>query len=308
MSENLTETTTTPEAAPGPVVETPTAAAPSPVPAAKGDDGKEPTEADYAALATYEDPGEVEDPAPAPAAAPSVTPVKPVEAPPVAAQPAPAVAAPPAPAAAPAPAPAAAPAPASEPVIDEKKIAELRESTLKQLEPFYEMTDQEEELFNTDPKAYFKRAGAQLQLATYEMTFNALRSVLPGMVRELTQRDTTYSKLEEQFFGMYADLKPHADHVVQMAQWVKQTQPKLTTEERMKVVGRMVRAQLGLAEPATKPATPTPSPSPSPVQPGARRVVSQEPYAPAQPGASATVKAPSNPWQELAEFDDPGEE
>lgn len=262
-----------PPAAAAPTEATP-AAAPATPPAA-------------AAPAAPTPPASTPTPAPA-AAAPAVAipPAQPVT-PPVVQPPAPAT-----------PPPAAATPPAPPPAVSaedqEKQRLERRSAYLSKMETEFQIPKEEHEALLTNPEAVLPKLAARVHTAAVEATLAAVTANIEPLVLAVLERQKSYSKAEEEFYGMWPDLAKHPEGKAtssRLMQAYMAANRGISREQLMKDVGVMAMAQLRIplqipgAAAAAAPAAPTMAAPPPPAQPGAA-------------GGTPRVTEPS-PWDKV---------
>lgn len=250
----------------------------------------ETTDVDWAALATEaetddETPSDFssEDGGPAPASAtpeasPPSTPAPAVPPTPPAEQaPAPAAAQPPVVPATPAvpvvqpaqPAPTAQPtqAPASEPTADS---TQLREAFRSQLEQRYALSEDDSDMFISDPGKVVPKLAANLHLGVTEAVTYGLMNVLPQLFDQFLAQREQNSKDEQEFFGKWPTLNTEQGRaqVKSIGQAWRAANPSAPKEEFIRSVGAMASIALqipipGITEAAPLPASNTPPPAPA---------------------------------------------
>ena len=209
-------------------------------------------------------------------------------------------------AAAPAVEPEVAPAPAPVEQTPEEKadeLAALTDRVTQQLVDSFEMSEDEEIEFATNPKTFLAKAFAKVRMESFQATFHAIANQIPQMMTAQQAQQATDTEHEAAFYGRWPALQDaqHTPSVLQAIQFYRGQNPNATPEQVIENAGAMASAMLGLASQA--PAAPAAAPA-APTPPGTRRTISRTPYTPSGQGASGVdATAPKkNDFEVLAEF------
>lgn len=162
-----------------------------------------------------------------------------------------------------------------------------------------------EELVNdlaVSPEKVLPQLLAQVAYDAVSSMVGIMQQQVPQVVQETTTRTNAQAQAAKEFFGVNHDLvKPEYQPVInEAAKMYRALNPNATRAEAIKGVGKLVRAQLGLAEPTATPPAATPTPPP----PSTRSAA----FVPVAAGG-ASRPAPSkggpqkNEWTDLIEPD-----
>ncbi len=186
---------------------------------------------------------------------------------------------------------AAAPAPVVEPpqLSDEQTLVvrtEARGKAIDQIASQYQLTEDEENLFLTNPGKVIPGFIAKVFVDVYEAVYTQIASQLPDAMQNMRGQEVTVQKYETDFYKLHPVLKEYRDadpkNAVQVAlhveNWRKLNPGKVTPEQAIKDAGKYASALLGLGDKA---------PTKTTKQPGKGKGKAV-PHKPVQSGAAAT--------------------
>lgn len=257
---------------------------PAPAPAPKPPEPPAPPPAPPSPPAPKAPETPVVPPAPPAPPAPAVPP-----APPAPPAPPPSAPVPPAPPAPPAPPPPA--APTAEQVAQQREAH--RTAYLAEMEKTFAIPKEDYDALLANPETVLPRYAARVHVAAVEAAVGAVMANFEPLVMQVLERQKTYSKSEEEFFGMWPKLNnaEGRKEATRLMQAYVSTNQQVTREQAMKDVGLLVHAALriplDLAPSGQPPVPPIAPPAP--------------PAPPAQPGAGGGAARVSQPtaWDKL---------
>jgi hypothetical protein len=216
------------------------------------------------AKAPAEEPKEepkVEEPAPAeePAPEPEAKPAEPAPEPAPAAEEQPAVEEPPA-----------------APVVETKTPEQLqqehtkwREESEAKLTEFYAIDKEDAELLLTEPEKVIPKLAARLHLEVSTAVAEAVKSLLPSAIQQMSAQQSVAEKQEGEFFKAWPKLNDtkHHNTLQRLGVTYRNSHPQATPDDFIRDVGAM--AMVALRIPFDEPAAPEPEPKVPPHVPAA---------------------------------------
>ena len=180
-----------------------------------------------------------------------------------------------------------APAPPSPEEVQEQWKTH-RDDMMPQLSELYKLSEDEVTELEANPGEAFPKMAAKLHFEVYMSAFNALQSIIPGVVGQTIQGREAEQAIQKQFFDAFPDLNvtDHGQKIMHnLAAYQQATAgTQISREDMIKAVGAMTMMQMGVQASA---------PGAAPVAPSAPAVV---PATPINPGG-AVPTAPTAPGE-----------
>lgn len=186
--------------------------------------------------------------------------------------------------------------PAPEPAISEEKFNELRTKTMENVAKRFELSDEDADLFLTEPQKAIPQMGARLFMEVYESVMRGVHMAMPGMMQNIGQVMTEAEKAETEFYSSWPGLNKdeYRADVVRLGAAYRQANPTADVNTFIRDVGAQAMVALKLpipgAEQVEMPAAVTPAPA-----------AQVEPFIPASPsGGGQSAPVVKNPFTELS--------
>ena len=157
-----------------------------------------------------------------------------------------------------------------------EELAALRDQVREGLVKNYALSEEDSDLFQTDPGKVLPKLAADLHLQIYQDVVRAVMANVPNTVDNLiTTRDNTL-KYVDKFYGDFPELKPYEKEVLKFSAVWRQMNPQASPETAITEVGKHMKIALGLngpaapqtgAPPAAAVQAPPPTPAPNSAAP-----------------------------------------
>lgn len=170
-----------------------------------------------------------------------------------------------------------------------EQVKEQRTQWENQLTESYQMSDEEVELFQDNPREFLPRLAARVQMAASMDIIQAIGAMIPQYIQQFNAIEQSRAAFNEAFYSKWEQLNDakYNDIVNQAVSLVRQMNPQATMEQIVNQAGAAVIANLGDELLQTTVETET-------VETTGTKPAAKKPYKPAKPG-STTVQKTSKP-------------
>lgn len=163
--------------------------------------------------------------------------------------------------------------PAAQPLTKEQ-IAELRGQFEAKLAESYAISEEDSLALQTEPEKVLPKMAAKLHLGVLDAVMGHLQQALPGYIESYAVATMENARARNEFFSAWPELQPYEAQVLQMGQIFNAMNPKADPQTRIKRIGELTMAALGLQRQA---AAKTPAVQPQAFRPAAPSKMSSPP-------------------------------
>ena len=160
----------------------------------------------------------------------------------------------------------------------------------------FALTPEEATELDTNPNTAIPKLMARTYYDAMQASLMNIQKFVPVLVKQLMDSERIHTEAEKAFYGKFKglDRSKHHDDVLAFAQMLRGTNPQITQENLIAMVGAAVAAKHGIVNPAVAAAAAAGN--------GAQPIAQPAPFAPAKPGAKVTM-APEghNPWMGMGQ-------
>lgn len=177
--------------------------------------------------------------------------------------------------------------PAAQPLTKEQ-IAELRGQFEAKLVESYAISEEDSLALQTEPEKVLPKMAARLHLEVLDAVMGQLQQALPRYIESYAVTTTKDVQAKNEFFSAWPELQQYESQVLQMGQMFNAMNPKADPQTRIKRIGELTMAALGLQRQA---AAETPAAQP-------------QAFRPAAPSKMSSPPPEKTKWERVMEDDD----